>query len=94
MPLIIALAMTVSAAAGNKAEHKVQIDGKTYRVKVVGRSFGVFDKSLVTVRSPERGDLMRRAVREATGCEPKDEYWEQAHMNGLLVCPQTPAATE
>lgn len=87
MPLTVALALTLATAAGGKVEHKVQIDGKTYRVKVVGRSFGVFDKSLVSMRTPERGDAMRRAVRQATGCEPKDEYWEQAHMKGLLTCP-------
>lgn len=85
MMMIIALAMAASAA--KSVEHKVQVDGRTFRVKVIGRSFGVFNKALFTVRTPEDGDLMRRAVKEATGCEPKDAYWEGAHMKGLLDCP-------
>lgn len=86
MSLIIVIAMILAAGSSDKVEHKVEVDGKTYRVKVTGRSFAAFDKSLVTMRTPERGDRMRRAVRAATGCEPKDEYWEAAHMVGLLDC--------
>lgn len=83
MALLIALAL---ATASDTVNHKVKIDGKTYRVEVKGRTVEVYDKSIITGRSPERGDRLRRAVKEATGCTIKDEYWAAAHLTGLLSC--------
>ncbi len=89
MMIVAALALTV---AGDTVNHKVKIDGKTYRVEVKGRTFEAFDKSIFTGQSPERGEKLRQAVRQATGCAIKDEYWVAAHLTGLLVCDQSPAS--
>jgi hypothetical protein len=66
--------------------HKVEIDGRTYRVEVKGRTVEVFDKSIMTKRTPEAGEKLRAAVNKATGCEIRDWYWQTAHLAGILDC--------
>lgn len=83
------LSAVVATAVPPSGNYKTIIDGKTYRVKVKGGAVGVFDKSLISMRSPERGDLMRKALKQATGCGIRDEYWEGAHLVGMLDCPET-----
>ncbi|MEO8722468.1 MAG: hypothetical protein ABI395_02945 [Sphingobium sp.] len=68
--------------------HKVEINGRTYRVEVKGLTVEVYDKSIMTKRSPEAGLRLRSAVKIATGCRIIDEYWEAAHLVGILDCPQ------
>ena len=92
----LSMSLAATPASGN---YKVEVDGKTYRVKVQGTQVGVFNKSLVSYRSPEIRDVMRRAVREAVGCNIRDDYWEGSHLVGMLECsaneavpPKTPAS--
>lgn len=84
--LILMLAALAVQDAPKTINHKVEIDGKTYRVEIKGRTVEVYDKSIITVRTPERGDKLRRAVIKATGCPLKEEYWAAAHLRGLLDC--------
>ncbi|MFC0687616.1 hypothetical protein [Novosphingobium clariflavum] len=88
MKLIIILA---AAAATATVNHKVEIDGKTYRVEVKGRTVEVFDKSAFTKRSPEAGQRLKAAVKAATGCQITEEYWEAAHLAGILDCSNSPS---
>ena len=81
-----------SAATPAPGNHKVVVDGKTYRVKVQGKQVGVFNKSLISYRSPELRDVMRSAVRQAVGCDIRDDYWEGAHLVGMLDCSVEEAA--
>jgi hypothetical protein len=86
---LVVLIAALSAAAGAATKtinHKVVIDGRTYRVEVKGQTVEVFDKSMFVKRSPETGVRLRAAVKAATGCGIKDEYWEAAHLAGLLAC--------
>ncbi|MGC4249986.1 MAG: hypothetical protein QM605_00570 [Sphingobium sp.] len=85
LSLLIAAAAT-PLAPPKTVNHKVEIDGKTYRVEVKGRTVEVFDKSAFTKRSPEAGLRLKAAVRLATGCEITEEYWEAAHLAGILEC--------
>jgi len=77
---------TAPAAPPAQGNHKVEVDGQTYRVFIKGRKVSAFNKSIVVMRTPERGDSMRKAVIAATGCRMKDEYWEGSHLTGLLDC--------
>jgi len=85
------LSLSILLAAPATINHKVRIDGKTYRVEIKGRTVEVYDKSIITGRTPERGELLRQAVRQATGCVLKDGYWSGAHLRGLLDCTGSPA---
>ena len=87
MILLAAAAATATATVN----HKVEIDGKTYRVEVKGRTVEVFDKSAITKRSPEAGLRLKAAVKAATGCRITEEYWEAAHLAGILDCGDKPA---
>ena len=83
---VIWLALFAPSNGPSTINHKVEIDGKNYRVKVKGRTVEVFDKSVITVRSPERRLRLKAAVLEATGCQITEEYWETAHLEGILDC--------
>lgn len=85
---MIGLAGFAILAASTTVNHKVEIDGKTYRVEVKGSTVEVFDKSVFTKRTPEAGLRLKEAVRRATGCEIVESYWESAHLVGLLDCPK------
>lgn len=73
---------------------KVEVDGSTYRVFVRGREVKVFNKSAITAigggRSVDRRDAMRQAVRQATGCEIKDDFWRNQVLAGELDCSSRP----
>ena len=79
--------MFLAAVNTGTVNHKVELEGRTYRVEVKGRTVEVFDKSAFTKRSPEAGERLRAAVKKATGCEITQEYWEAAHLAGILECP-------
>lgn len=80
------IALAPAQAGEAKVNHKVEIDGRSYRVEVKGQVVEIFDKSVFTKRSPESGARLRAALRQATGCGIKDEYWETAHLVGMLDC--------
>lgn len=85
------IALILALAAGEpKVNHKVEINGKTYRVEVKGSTVQVFDKSFHTKRNPEAGARLRAAVKAATGCTIEDAYWEEVHLAGRLSCPPSP----
>lgn len=90
--VLVALALTAQAspAPATKAPpngtKRVEIDGRTYRVTVRGKSVEVADKAAFTMRSPESAARMRRAVVDVTGCRMEDGYWQATVMQGTLAC--------
>ena len=70
----------------HRANYKVKVDGKTYRVTVRGRTVEVANKAIVTTRSPEGMTRMREAVSVATGCKMVDGFWVGNVIQGLLTC--------
>lgn len=84
---VAALALTVAGSAdAKKVEHKVEVDGATYRVSVVGNVVTVSKKSFVVSYSVKERDAMRAAVKKATGCEVVDEIPNGAKLRGKLQC--------
>lgn len=86
--LILALALQAVTAAPRQGDTKVEVDGQRYRVHIRGDTVSVFNKSIIKMRTPERGEGLRKAVIAATGCVMKDEYWELTHLTGKLACPK------
>lgn len=84
--IAVMLMAAASQPGSSTVNKKVELDGRTYRVEVKGRTVEVFDKSAFTKRSPEAGVQLRRAVKMATGCTIQDAYWQAAHLAGILVC--------
>jgi hypothetical protein len=84
MLLILALAALAEPPA--KTEIKVKVDGTTYRVLTRGDEVVIANKSFMTRRSPSQRDAMRKAAKDATSCEIKDDYWEGSRLVGKLMC--------
>lgn len=70
------------------AEHKVKVEGSTYRVKVKGDIVYVASKAMIAATNPHARDRMREAVRQSTGCNLVDDYWADARLVGKLQCPE------
>ena len=81
--LIALILASTTPADGN---YRTEVDGKTYRVKVKGEGVGVFNKAIITKRSPDDLIAMKKAAKAATGCEIKDQYWQGAGLIGILDC--------
>ncbi len=85
---VAALALTIAgSAAAKKTEHKVDVDGATYRVVVDGDVVTVSKKSFVVAYSIKEREAQREAVKRATGCQVFDEIPNGAKLRGKLQCP-------
>lgn len=76
----------VVAASPTSKEYKVKVEGKSYRVKVKGTEVYVSDKSMLTAATLESRSRMRKAVKDATGCNIVDDFWLEARLAGKLDC--------
>lgn len=86
------LLLAFAAQLPPPGESKVEVDGARYRVLVRGSEMIVANKSLMTRRSPDERDKMRRAAKQATGCDLTDPYWEGNRLVGKASCPASPSS--
>jgi hypothetical protein len=66
--------------------HRVEVEGRSYRIEVKDETVRVFQKSVISNVSLKRRRQMREAVRQATGCTITDDYWNQTILEGALDC--------
>lgn len=88
---LLMLAQAAGLIASLQGNHKVEVDGQTYRVMVKGNTVSAFKKSVIVVQTPEVGEAMRKAVTIATGCTMKDGFWRGLRLTGTLECPAAPS---
>ncbi|MDF1506309.1 hypothetical protein [Roseisolibacter sp. H3M3-2] len=93
--LVVALAFLAALAAPEqvvpvtKTDHKVKVEGRTFRVTVwPDGKVEVAHKAFVTALTLEVRDQMRVAVKEATGCTLVDEFIVAPIVQGKLRCQQ------
>lgn len=66
---------------------KTKVDGAEFRVTIKeDGSMIVAAKSIVIYRNQQRHDRMHIAVRDLTGCDIGDEWWEGTKLRGKLAC--------
>lgn len=82
------LASPGAAASPQKVTKKVVINGKTFRVTVIGDAVMVANKAMFVAFDIQERDDQRAAVKEVTGCEVVDELpSNDAKLRGKLKCP-------
>lgn len=75
-------------AAPEKVTTKVEINGKKYRVTVMGDAVMVANKAMFVAYDVQERDDQRAAVKKVTGCEITDELpSNDAKTRGKLKCP-------
>lgn len=75
-------------AAPEKVTTKVEINGKKYRVTVIGDAVMVANKAMFVAYDVQERDDQRAAVKQVTGCEITDELpSNDAKTRGKLKCP-------
>lgn len=90
MITLFGLVQAAGLLASLQGNHRVEIDGQAYRVNVKGQTVSSYKKSVVVMRTPERGEALRKAVVLATGCVMANGYWEGSSLHGTLDCSQRP----
>lgn len=84
--LLLMSAPAPAAALPSTINERVKIDGRTYRVRVVGRVVKVYDKAVSWKGTVEQSERMQRAVLKLTGCQLAAPTWDGNHLTGVLDC--------
>lgn len=89
----VVLGMALLSASGaahaerpKQVKHRVEVEGKTYRVTVTGTYVAVAAKRAFVVRTPQEVHRMYEAIRTATGCNIDEETWSSNVLIGQLRC--------
>lgn len=86
---LFAITLTAtSSAAPKKVTTKVELNGKKYRVTVIGDAVMVANKAMFVAYDIQERDDQRAAVKQVTGCDVIDELpSNDAKTRGKLKCP-------